>query len=587
MKVQALEQGHFSPDDVRQQLARILRSRVFFPSARISRFLRFAVEETISGRASQLKEYLLGVEVFDRPADYDPRTDPIVRVEARRLRAKLSRYYETEGVADILIIDLPTGGYVPRFSARHSAPGVPAPKFRGRTIAVLPFANLSAEPGSEYFSQGLTTELIHALTRVEDLQVAAWTSASQLGGRPHDLGEIRRRLNVELILDGAVRQASGMVRMTARLIDAATGVYLWSETYDRRLSGIFAIQEEIAEAIVGVLKVRLTGAHPPRAEPNLETYRLYLKGRFHWSARTEESLRTSVEWFQQAISRDAHYAPAYAGLADAWSLLGEFGYAQPAEVMPRAKSAALRALELDSTLAEAHTSLALIRSLYDWEWHESETHYRRALELNPGYAQAHHWYAVDFLVLLARFDEAVIEILHARRLDPLSPGVNESAGFVLTTSRRFEEAVEHYRAVIQQSPEYFRAHTSLGRALGFLGRYDEAIASLLRGRELSDDVPSIYGALGQIYALAGREAEARRELSRLHELASRRSVSATCFALIHTGLGEHQKALDWLELSLQRRELPLTSIGVHPAYDALRREPRFKVMIQRIGLPGD
>ncbi|MCC6362959.1 MAG: hypothetical protein IT165_05510 [Bryobacterales bacterium] len=551
------------------------------------RFLRFTVEQAIEGRAGELKEYLIGIEVFDRKATYDPRVDPIVRVEARRLRAKLQQYYRSAGGEDPIRIEFPTGSYVPQFLSPVPETVASQPKAgAGKTIAVLPFANLSNEPGSEYFSDGLTSELIHALTKAEGLNVVAWTSAAQWKGRAYDLKDIGRQLQADVVLEGSVRHAQNNVRIMVQLIDAATGFYLWSESYNREMSDIFAIQEEIANSIVSVLRIRLRARHVPgaRRETDIESYHRYLKGRYHWNKRTREGLLASVDFFQEAIQRDPNYALAYAGLADAWSLLVEFGLHAAGDLMPQAKTAALKALELDSTLAEAYTSLAFIRSLYDWEWTEAEGHYRRAITLNPGYATVHHWFSVDFLALHGRMDEALGEIKLARQLDPLSIILNESYGYVLLLCRRFEEALHHYSRLIEKEPGFYRAHTGLGRIFGFLGRYDDSISAYLRGRHLAPEVPSIAGALGQTYARAGREDEARRELQLLHEMSGRAAVSPTCFALIHAGLGENARAMDFLEEARDRRELPLTSVGVHPAYDSLREEPRFQKLLKRVGL---
>ncbi|MCC6340797.1 MAG: hypothetical protein IT166_01285 [Bryobacterales bacterium] len=551
------------------------------------RFLRFTVEKAMEGHADELKEYLIGIEVFDRKPMYDPRVDPIVRVEARRLRAKLREYYSSAGAGDPIRIEFPTGGYVPQFLSTPREMAASPPKaMPGKTIAVLPFANLSNEQASEYFSDGLTSELIHALTRAEGLNVVAWTSAAQWKGRAHDLKDIGRQLQADVVLEGSVRHARNNVRIMVQLIDASTGLYLWSESYDREMRDIFAIQEEIANSIVSVLCIRLRARHAAefRRETDVESYHLYLKGRYHWNMRTREGLQSSVGFFQKAIQRDPNYALAYAGLADAWSLLVEFGLHQAGELMPQAKTAALKAIELDSSLAEAYTSLAFIRSLYDWEWTEAEAHYRRAIELNPGYATVHHWFSVDFLVLHARMDEALEEIELARQLDPLSIILKESYGYLLLLCRRFGEALDHYSHLIETGAGFYRLHTALGRIYGFLGRYDESIAAYLRGRQLAPEVPSIAGAMGQTYALAGREDKARLELLRLHDMSLRTAVSPTCFALIHAGLGENSRALDFLEEACDRRELPLTSVGVHPAYDSLRKEPRFQKLLKRIGL---
>jgi TolB-like protein/Flp pilus assembly protein TadD len=577
---------------IQDQLQRILSSKPFAQSARMSRFLRFTVERAVCGQPDRLKEYVIGVEVFDRKASYDPRVDPIVRVEARRLRSKLKIYYETEGLSDELIIEFPKGTYAPLFRCRGAAPeplpaAVAGP---GGGIAVLPFSNLSSEPDTEYFSDGLTEELIHGLTKVGGLMVVAWSSAARLKGQPYDVRDIGRQLSVSTVLVGSVRSSGDRLRVMAQLIDTASGQYLWSETYDRQMADLFAIQEEISRAIVKTLRIKLMDRPGApvirRGEYNLEAYNLYLKGRFHWNKRTADGLNRGLHYFEQAIAVDPGFAPGYAGLADAYSLLADYGLVNPGDIMPAAETAARKALEIDPTLAEAHTALASIRVSYFWEWAEAEEHYRRAIDLNPGYATARHWLAVDYLAMLGRLDEAMVEIEIAQQLDPLSPIIREGKGFLFMLSRRYPEAIEEYRQMLELDCFFYKAFTSMGRAYTQMGMYDEAITMLQKGRSLSGEIPNILGALGQTYALASRPADARRLLEELSELAKRRHVPSTCRALIHLGLGEKERALEWLETGCQKREGPMVALKVHPAYDDLRGEPRFQALLRRIGLAG-
>jgi TolB-like protein/Flp pilus assembly protein TadD len=474
-------------------------------------------------------------------------------------------------------------------------PGVsalpPSPPGAGetvRTIAVLPFANMSREMESDYFSDGLTEELIHALTRVRGLQVVAWHSASQLKGQESDARAILGSMNVETALAGSVRRAEGRVRIAARLVDVATGYYLWSETYDRRLEDVFAIQEEIAAAIVGRLTAALLpAATKGRRTGNVDAFQLYLRGRYLWNKRTDEGLRQSVPCFERAVEIDPEFALGYAGLADAYLLLTDYGIVHPAEAMPRARIAASRALELDPRSSEAHTSLAFIRSNYEWQWLEAEALYRRAIELGPGNATAHHWLAVDLLALLGRFAQAEQELAIALQLDPLSLIVQEGRGYLLAMSRRYDEAIDAYRAIAELEPSFYKAYSSTGRALSLKGEYGDAIDMLEKARSLAGEVPNIIGALGQTYGFAGRSAEARALLDELRALALRRHVPSTTFALVHTGLGEHDQALDWLEKGCDQRELSVVALKVHPAYDALRDDPRFAELLRRMRLDGE
>jgi serine/threonine-protein kinase len=293
-----------------------------------------------------------------------------------------------------------------------------------------------------------------------------------------------------------------------------------------------------------------------------------------------------VQLFEQAIAIDQGFALGYAGLSDAYSLLADYGLVKPADIMPAAESAARKALEIDPTLAEAHASLGLIRSLYAWEWAEAERHYRRAMDLNPGYATAHYWFAIDYLGMLGRWEEAFQKIDLALELDPLSPIIREGKGFLMMLSRRYDEAIEEYRQTLDLDCFFYKAFTSMGRAYTQKGMYEEAISMLQKGRSLSGDMPNILGALGQTYAMANRPADARRLLEELAELARRRHVSSTCFALIHLGLGEKDQALDWLETGARGRETSLAGLKVHPAYDNLRAEPRFQTLLRKLGMAG-
>jgi serine/threonine-protein kinase len=315
----------------------------------------FAVERALSGQSEQLKEYVIGVEVFDRKESYDPRVDPIVRVEARRLRSKLESYYAGEGSADELIIEFPKGTYAPVFREKAGLV-TPAETARSGAIAVLPFSNLSSEPDTEYFSDGLTEG---AHPRADE---AGWTdgsglsSAARLKGQPYDVREIGRQLNVSTVLVGSVRGSGERLRVMVQLVDTSNGRYLWSETYDRQIEDLFAIQEEISRAIVRTLQLKLIAPSIQHGAYNLEAYNLYLKGRFQWNKRTAEGLKRSVQLFEQAIAVDQGFALGYAGLSDAYSLLADYGLVKPADIIPAADSAARRALEIDPTLAEAHAS---------------------------------------------------------------------------------------------------------------------------------------------------------------------------------------------------------------------------------------
>jgi TolB-like protein len=575
---------------VRRAVDKVTSSAVFADSQRMARFLRFAVEESLQGNGARLKEIVIGAEVFDRGAAYDPRLDPIVRVEARRLRAKLLAYYDGEGKDDELVIEFPKGTYQPVFRTRSTTPQAPPPKpaaqSRDATIAILPFANLDPEPEQQYFSDGLTEELIHALTRIPELRVMAWNTASHFR-EEEDIGNIRTRLGVAYVLRGAVRRTGQRLRVTAQLIETATGQYLWSETYNREVLDVFTIQEQIATMIVNALQLRLGDAARAclngQPQSNIECYNLCLKGRFHTNERTAEGLRRAAICFHQAVAIDGSSALAYAGLADSYTMLADYGFVRPVEAMEIGKTAAEKAIGFDPNSAEGHTSLAWIRSHYDWRWAEAGRLYRRAIELNPGYAIARHWYSTDYLALLGRFDEAMPEIEIAMELDPLSMIIRECRAYLLMLARRYDDSIAEYSEFLELDPSFYRAYTGLGRAYIQVGRYSDAIRMLQKGRLLAGDVPNILGALGQAYGLAGRKDEALGMLADIDRLAKTRYAPSITFAIIHLGLGDCETALDYLEQSAELRDLQLGAINVHPIYDPLRAEPRFQNLIARIG----
>ncbi len=542
----------------------------------------------MAGTGHQVKEYLVGVDVFDRPKDYDPRVDPIVRVEARRLRSKLRSYYASSGKKDDLIIDFPKGAYAAAFQWRTSVKSVPKSIAAGETsIAVLPFSNLSPGPvaDQDYFSDGLTEELILHLTRMKGLRVVAWYSASKFRGREEDLSLIREQLKVGVVLRGSVRKTGSRVRVTVQLIDAASGAFLWADAFERGMHDMVAIQQEIAHSIVATLRPAL-GATAEPAESvqklNPECYRLCLEGRFHANRRNAEGLERSVLCYQQAIEKDPESASAHAGLADAYTLLADYGMVHPHQVMPLAESSARRALELDQNSAEVFTSLAIIRSLFEWNWAEGEDLYRRAIALNPSYAKAHHWFGTDLLALLGRMDEAEEEIRLAVQLDPLSLMLHENLGYIQMLRRNYDAAVDAYRRLIDLDPVFHKVHASLGRTLTLMGRYEEAIQAFERALSLASRVPSAVAALGQALALAGREEAARECLRELETMARTRYVASTCFAVLHLGLGDTSKSLDWIEKSCDQHELPTAAIIVHPLWDPLRAEPRFERVLRRV-----
>jgi serine/threonine-protein kinase len=568
---------------IRRQLEKVAAHSLFSRSERMARFLRLAVERALDGKGEQLKEYLIGVEVFDRSPSYDPRVDPIVRVEARRLRAKLKAYYEGDGRHDAVRFAFRPGSYAPEFRFSRDGSAAEGPG-AAHGVAVLPFANLSANAEDSYFSDGLTEELIHALTKYSGMRVVAWNSATRLRGVEEDLGELRRQLNVAHVLTGSVRIAGSKLRVRAQFIDTATGVYVWSETFDRPMEDVFAIQEEIAQAIVRTLHVQLThgadSALAARARTSVRAYEFYLKGRYHLHRRAPDEIRRALQYFEAAVAADPQSAVALSGVADAYTLIGDYGLLPPSEALSKAKAAATSALAIDPELAEAYPSLATIRATYDWEWEEGEALYRRGMALNPGYATAHHWYASDWLSLMGRFDEALSELNFALDLDPLSSIIQENRALTYLMKRDYEEALRCCRQVLEFDPSFYKAYTSMGRAYSLMGDYSEALRMLEKGRAIAGDMTNILAATGEILARSGQPEAARAVMADLHRRAEAQYVPYTCFAIIHLGLGEREEALTWLERAVEQRALPLVATNAHPIYDDLRGDPRFEAVLR-------
>ena len=587
---QASKRADVPPEDIRAELDRVLKSSVLVHSGRLSRFLSFVVEQTLKSQADQLKEYLIGLAVFDKDESFDPRLDPIVRVEAGRLRAKLVRYYETDGGQDPVMIEFQRGSYAPIF--RKGEPQLPpaAAVMETKTIAVLPFVDQSPSRDQEYFCEGMSIELINALTKVEGLRVAAWSSAKQLKGQYYDVREIGRRLRVGAALEGSVRKEGEHLRISAQLLDVASGCYIWSETYDRSLKSVFAIQEEISRAIVTSLKVHLAGSKERQlVKPSTESstaYRLYLKGRHCWNRRSQQGLWDGLKHFERALEIDPAYALAYAGLADSYSLLGNYGVLPTHMVRARAKDAAVKAVELDATLAEAHTSLGHVAATYDWDWDPAEREFEMATQLNEYYATAHHWYAITCLMPQRRLDEALLEIERAQALDPVSASIARDRGVVFYCRRDYDRARAQALRTLELDPGFYEGYWLLGLTYEQQLQLQPACEAFDKGAALSRS-PRLMGALGHSYALMGRRREALEMVHELAALSQRRYVSPFDTALIYMALGEKEKAFEWLDVALAQRCYELTWLKVDPRWDSLRSDPRCLSAIHAIGLePG-
>ena len=566
---------------MQRQLEHILAQKTFRDSAAPAKLLRFTVEETLAGRSAGIKEYTLGSHVLGRGSRFDPRLDTIVRVQFRRLRAKLEQYYANQGKADPVLIVFEKGGYVPEIQMRPAGAASPAPP---ASVAVLPFSETSGKADEVYLGEGLAEDLIHGLSRVPGLKVVARTSAFQFRGGSGDVREIGRQLGVQAVVEGSVRRSADLLRLSVRLVNALDGFTLWSSVYERRTEDLFAVQEELAQAITSTLGPQLGAGIgeliPPQSTKNIEVYHLYLRGRHQWNQLGPESLRRGIECFREAIDLEQSYAPAHAGLADCYIALAASGYAPPNDVMPKAKQAAMQAIALAPALGESHTSLAKVTEDYEWKVAEAESIYLKAIGLNPGYATAHYWYGM-FLFSSGRHTEAFQEICKAQELDPLSPMINWAAGMMFEVQGRETEAMAQYRRandLIPRNPDTLR-YLMLGGAR--TGRYAD-VERAVRHQELaSDDVVSQI-VLAGIHGVHGRLTEGLDLLNRVEQLVTFQYVPPIQVSTAYMVLGRHDRALAWLEEALVQRDSQLLWLGSDRLFQALRTNQRFQSLLERI-----
>ena len=571
---------------VQAQLERILASETFRQVDRLKRFLRFIVIETVQGRGDQLKEYVIGVQVFDKEPSFDPRADPIVRVQARRLRARLVRYYRDEGRADDLSIELPKGRYSAVFKRRDANAAkrsINSALLNRNAIVVLPFADHSADSSRGYFCNGLRQEIIHALASLESLRVLAWDPAEP--AQAADPRQAVNALHAAMAVTGSVRTSADVIRVTANLVDGASGCYLWSETLNFTTCD-FAAQEAIAQAVVGKLQPGPAGrgAGSRRPVDNLAARNLYLQGRYHLNQRTEEGLQKAVEFFERAIGEDSQYALAHSGLADGYGLLTHYGVLPPAQVWTKAASSAASAVMLDPGSAEAHTSLAHVKSTQDWDWQGAESEFQLAISLDPSYATAHHWFAMSCLVPIGRLDEALDEMFIAQSLDPVSSIVARDLALVHLFRRDHEAALEQCDHTIELNPHFSPAYWTLGLVQEQRKDFDEAAAAFQRAIHLSPQTPRMQAALARTLALAEKRKEALELVRRLEDLAKRRYVSPFEFVHVRFALGQIDQGFRWLTKACQDRCFELILMRVDPRLDPLKADPRFDAIARQMGL---
>ncbi len=456
---------------------------------------------------------------------------------------------------------------------------------RWHRIAVLPFANMSAEPGNEYFSDGLAEDLINALAKIEGLRVVARTSAFQFKNQALDVREIGKRLNVETVLEGSVRKAGEQLRITAQLIDVANGYHIWSERYARELQDVFAIQDDITEKIVGALKVKLVDdkelLHFKRYTDNVDAYNLYLQGRFHWNKRTPDAFSRAINYFERALGVDPKYAMAHVGLADCYTMMSVYGLSFGNEVMPRGRAAAQKALEIDNFLPAAHCSLGLVSAIYEYDWSTAERHFQRAIELDTDYATAHAWYAWFLLVPAARFEEAEVEAKRVLELDPLNPAIDVTLGFVYHMQQREDEAIEACQRVLDLDPDHTSGNLWLGEAYLAHGLYSEAIATFERAGMFLGAVADRALA----YGLSNQQEKSQKLLDNLaHSIREGTPGISAWMARSYAKLGEIDLAFEYLEKAYRDRDTQLVWLKIDPFYTNLRFDQRFESLINRMNL---
>jgi eukaryotic-like serine/threonine-protein kinase len=455
------------------------------------------------------------------------------------------------------------------------------------SIAVLPFVNQNNQPDTDYRSDGLTEGIINRLTYLPNLKVIARSSAFRYKGKDTDPLIAGKELGVHAVLTGRLQQRDDALLISAELVDVRDNKQLWGEQYSTGISDLLTVQRVIASEITNSLRLKLSGEQQTHVTKqhtdNHEAHQLYSIGRFYWNKRTGEALKKSIEYFHQAVEQDPNYALAYAGMADAYGLLPSYAASPPQEAFPKAKAAARKAIELDDSLAEAHTSLANALFNYDWNLAEAIREFQRAIELNPNYATAHHWYSDGPLLVMGRFADAIAEMKRAQELDPLSLIINAEIGVFYTFAGQYDRSIEQFHKTLEMDQGFYFAHRNLGVAYVLKRDFREALLAYEKARSLADD-PSLLGDIGHLQAVSGKRDEALKTLAELKEISKRRYVPAYVLALVYVGLGHKDQAFQWLEKSFQDREARLCFFKIDPQMEPLRSDPRFSDLVRRIGL---
>ena len=457
------------------------------------------------------------------------------------------------------------------------------------SVAVLPFVNMSTDEENEYFCDGLAEELLNALTKIENLKVAARTSAFSFKGKNTNVREIGEKLSVKTVLEGSVRKSGNKLRISVQLVNAADGYHLWSERYDREMQDIFEVQDEIALAVIDALKLKIFGdekeALLKRYTDNPEAYQLYLKGRYHFAKRGKLDLELGIEYFQEAIKLDPNFALAYVGIADSYDAMPGFAHLSPHEATPHARAAAQKAVEIDPMLAEAHAAMADCFAAYDWNWAEAEREYKRAIELNPNAAISHFHFALYYLTPMGRMDEAIREMSRALELEPFNLMINANLAGTYLFARQNDKALEQAKKIYELEPNFVAGQFWLGMVYCATGKRDEAIAHIEKALQSNPTNQLLLMLAGLVYAEAGRKRETEQIVEKFKEMATTQYVVSYYLANIYAALGNKDETFAALEKAFEQRDFHLGALNSLWTMDSLRDDPRFQDLIQRMGLP--
>jgi serine/threonine-protein kinase len=586
-------------------LEKILASQVFSRSERMKRFLRVVSEAAFDSSHAPLKEYAVAVQVFGKKEGFDTRTDPIVRVEARRLRDKLREYYSTEGADDPIEVSLGKIGYIAKFALRSPVPGrqlvsaAPETPFEERqpesavlasihSVAVLPFVDMSPDKDQGYFCDGITEELIHALTSVPELRVVSRSSSFLFKGEAQNIRHVGDELGADAVIEGSVRRVENRIRITAQLTNTTDGFHLWSETYDEQVEEVFEVQERIAAAIVDTLKVQRAGAVSQhltrRYTQNARAYQANLRGLYHRNKSNPEDLRAAIRCFEDAIAADPNYAFAYGGLALCYCQLGWLEVLPASEVWSKAKASALKALELDASLSMAHVALGCALCAGDWNWTEGEKSFAHATELDSRDFSSRNWHAVLSLAPAGRLDEALEAIQLAALLGPHSLQAHNHVGLIHQYRGEVREAIRQHQWVLEQQPDFLPALWDLGRAYLAANAYELAAEALQRAYAASSGLTDIRAGLAYCLGRQGKREEALAIAAELIASSRESYLPSLSMARIYAGLEDTEQAFEWLNKAVEDRSTRLVELPVDPMFVALRADERFGVLLRTVCL---